>query len=149
MQIEHTGLVVKELDKELAFYRDGIGLKVIREAEVTAPAGGDHTALEGVRRRLVFLGNDENEHQLELIFYINPVSPAGTVLEHHQVNSIHLCFAVKNLQSHCEHLVRHGAKFLTPPRIIERPEKGDRVCLCYAQDPEGNWIEFKEEMSAK
>ena len=149
MQLEHTGLVVQDLDKQVAFYCEVIGLKVIREAEVTAPPGGDHTGLDGVRRKLVFLGDDRNEHQLELIYYIHPVSPTGNPLAHHQVNSVHLCFRTENLQSHYENLLCHGARFLTPPKLIARPQYGDRVCLCYAQDPEGNWIEFKEEMAAK
>ena len=149
MQLEHTGLVVQDLDKQVAFYCEVIGLKVIREAEVTAPPGGDHTGLDGVRRKLVFLGDDRNEHQLELIYYIHPVSPTGNPLAHHQVNSVHLCFRTENLQSHYENLLCHGARFLTPPKLIARPQYGDRVCLCYAQDPEGNWIEFKEEMTAK
>jgi catechol 2,3-dioxygenase-like lactoylglutathione lyase family enzyme len=149
MQLEHTGLVVQDLEKELAFYRDVIGLRVIRQAEVTAPPGGDHTQLDGVRRKLVFLGNDDNRHQLELILYINPVSPPGAPLAHHQINSVHLCFKTENLQSYYENLLRHGARFLSPPKLIDRPERGDHVWLCYAQDPEGNWIEFKEEMTAK
>jgi catechol 2,3-dioxygenase-like lactoylglutathione lyase family enzyme len=146
MQLEHTGLVVRDLDKQVAFYRDVIGLNVIREAEVTAPPGGDHTGIDGVRRKLVFLGNDNHEHQLELIYYINPVSPSGNPPAHHQVNSTHLCFKTENLQSYYEHLLRQGTRFLTPPKLIARPQQGDRVCLCYAQDPEGNWIEFKEEL---
>ena len=145
MQLEHTGLVVQGLDKQVAFYRDVIGLNVIREAEVTAPPGGDHTGIDGVRRKLVFLGHDRSQHQLELIYYIDPVSPAGNPLAHHQVNSIHLCFKTQNLQSCYQNLLRHRARFLTPPKLIDRPQQGDRVCLCYAQDPEGNWIEFTEE----
>jgi catechol 2,3-dioxygenase-like lactoylglutathione lyase family enzyme len=149
IELEHTGLVVQDLDKQLAFYRDVIGLKVVREAEVTAPPGGDHTGFDGVRRKLVFLGRDENEHQLELIYYIHPASPAGNPPDHHQINSMHLCFKAENLQSHYEHLLRNGVRFLKPPMVIERPLYKDRVCLCYAQDPEGNWIEFKEEMDAE
>jgi catechol 2,3-dioxygenase-like lactoylglutathione lyase family enzyme len=148
MQLEHTGLVVQDLQRQVAFYRDVIGLRVLRQAEVTAPPGGDHTGFDGVRRKLVFLGHDEHEHQLELVYYINPASPAGISVVHHQANSFHLCFKIENLQSHYDDLLRRGVRFLTPPKLIARPD-GHRVCLCYAQDPEGNWIEFKEETPAK
>jgi len=37
-------------------------------------------------------------------------------------------------------------RFLTPPKVVNRPESAP-VCLCYAQDPEGNWLEFKEVFS--
>ena len=149
MKLEHTGLVVQNLAKQVAFYRDVIGLKVIREAEVTAPPGGDHTAIQGVRRKLVFLGDDRSEHQLELIYYIDPLSPAGNPPAHHQIHSVHLCFKAEDLQHHYQNLLRQGARFLTPPKIIDLPQQGLRVCLCYAQDPEGNWIEFKEELRVK
>jgi catechol 2,3-dioxygenase-like lactoylglutathione lyase family enzyme len=142
MKLEHTGLVVKDLDRQMAFYCDVVGLKVVRESEAIAPPGGSHTGLDGVRRKLVFLGDDSGEHQLELVYYIDPISPAGNPLDHHQVGSIHICFKTENIQDCYENLLHHGVLFLTPPRFT----RGGAVCLCYAQDPEGNWIEFKEEL---
>ena len=145
MKIEHTGLVVKDLDKQLTFYRDVLGLKVIREGESIAPPGGDHTGINGVRRKLVFLGDDCGEHQLELVYYVDPASPPGNPLGQNQVGSIHLCFRTENLQNRYENLLQQGVRFLTPPRLTQ----GKRSCLCYAQDPEGNWIEFKEVLSGQ
>lgn len=149
MRIEHTGIVVKNLDKEVAFYRDVIGLRILREAEVSAPSGGDHTGLDGVRRKLVFLGDDRGEPQVELIYYIQPASPGANPAERHQINSAHLCFTTENLLGSYQDLLDRGVRFLTPPKLIDRPEQGNRVCLCYAQDPEGNWIEFKDDLVIK
>jgi extradiol dioxygenase family protein len=42
-------------------------------------------------------------------------------------------------------LLSKGVKFLTEPKVINRKEGGS-VCICYAQDPEGNWLEFLEEI---
>jgi lactoylglutathione lyase len=145
MKLEHTGLVVKDLDKQVAFYRDVVGLKVMRETEAIALPGGGHTGLDGARRKLVFLGDDYGEHQLELIYYIDPASPAGNPLDHHQVGSIHICFKTENIQDCYENLLQHGAPLLTPPRFA----RGGAVRLCYAQDPEGNWIEFKEDLTGQ
>ena len=145
--IDHTGLVVKDIEKQLAFYRDVIGLEVDHDKEVRAPGDGDHTGISNVHRRLIFLKDASGEPVLELIEYINPVSPGGQALDHHQVNSLHLCFKVENLEGIYEDFAEKGVRFLTPPKLINRPE-GDRVCLAYAQDPEGNWIEFKEVLGA-
>lgn len=145
MKLEHTGLVVQDLDKQLAFYRDIVGLKVIRELETMAPSSGSHTGLDGARRKLVFLGDGCGEHQLELIYYIDPASPTGIPLDHHQVGSIHICFKTENIQDRYKNLLHHGARCLTPPRFTQ----GGTVCLCYAQDPEGNWIEFKEDLTGQ
>lgn len=145
MKLEHTGLVVKNLDTQLAFYRDILGLKVTREAERTSPPSGSHTGVGGVRRKLVFLGDNSGGHQLELIHYIDPASPPGNPLGQNQVGSIHLCFETKNLLERYEELLQRGVQFLTPPRLTQ----GNRSRLCYAKDPEGNWIEFKEVLIGK
>ena len=143
---DHTGLVVKDIEKELVFYCDVLGLQVDHDRIVTAPEGGDHTGFPDVHRRLVFLKNAAGAPMFELISYINPESPEGHVLDHHQINSYHLCFNVENLEGIYKNLAEKGVRFLTPPKLIDRPV-GDRVCLAYAQDPEGNWIEFKEVLS--
>ena len=144
--LNHTGLVVQDIEKQVAFYRDVIGLRVVRDKEVVAPETGDHTGFPDVHRRLVFLGSDNGEHMLELIYYFNPPSPVGHQLEHHQVNSVHICFNVNNLDDIYIDLSEKGVRFFTPPKVINRPV-GGRVGICYAQDPEGNWLEFIEEFN--
>lgn len=142
--ISHTGVVVQDISASVAFYRDVIGLTVIREREVVAPQTGDHTGIPGVHRKLVFLGKPGGEHMLELIYYIDPPSPAGNSFDRHQVNAIHLCFNVEDLEDFYGALSAKGVQFLTTPKFINRKE-GGRVGICYAQDPEGNWLEFIEE----
>ena len=143
---DHLGLVVKDIEKQKTFYRDVLGLRVLHEREALAPPTGDHTNIPGVRRKLIFLGNAKGEELLELVYYIDPLSPSGQSLNPNQVNSIHLCFNVVNLQNNYRELSDKGVRFLTPPKVVNRPE-GAPVCLCYAQDPEGNWLEFKEVFS--
>jgi catechol 2,3-dioxygenase-like lactoylglutathione lyase family enzyme len=140
--MEHTGLVVKDLDKQLTFYRDTLGMKVIRESSSIAPPGGDHTGVSNARRKLVFLGTVREEHQLELIYYIDPQSPPKSAIGQNQVGSIHLCFKTDNVQDLYDDLLKQGIRFLTPPRVTQ----GNRSILCYGQDPEENWIEFKQEL---
>ena len=95
---DHTGLVVKDIEKELKFYCEDLGLQIDHDRIVTGPEGGDHTGFPGIRRRLVFLKNAAGLPMFELILYINPESPDGYILDHHQINSYHLCFNVENLQ---------------------------------------------------
>ena len=40
----HSGFVVKDIDKMVAFYRDLLGLTVLRDVDSKAPPEGDHTA---------------------------------------------------------------------------------------------------------
>ena len=141
----HVGLVVKDLEKQTAFYRDVLGLKVLHERETVAPPSGDHTNIPGALRKLVFLGDANGNELFELVYYVNPKSPDGQPPDRHQINAMHLCFDFQNLQQAYEQLSGKGVQFLTEPKVIDRPNEGP-VCLAYARDPEGNWLEFKDEL---
>jgi catechol 2,3-dioxygenase-like lactoylglutathione lyase family enzyme len=143
---DHVGLVVKDIEKQKNFYCDILGLRLLHEIETLPPPSGDHTNIPGVQRKLIFLGDHHGRELLELVYYTDPPSPMGQSLEPNQVNSIHLCFNMVNLQNHYKDLSDKGVRFLTSPKVINRPGAAP-VCLCYAQDPEGNWLEFKEALS--
>lgn len=144
--IGHTGLVVANIEKEVAFYRDVIGLTIVQEKNIVAPENGGHTAIPSVHRKLVFMGHPNSEHMLELVCYIDPPSPSGQPLDRHQINSIHISFNVSGLEKLYKDFLTKGVKFLTPPKLTHRKE-GGQARICYAQDPEGNWLEFIEEIT--
>ncbi len=136
----HTGLTVRDLDKMVRFYTEELGLKVLREVDSVAPPGGDHTGVPGARRRLVFVGL-ENDHQIELICYVDPPAEDGH-LDKHQLGFTHVCFRVADLRHSYESLTARGVRFATGPKY--RDIDGRKVGAVYAQDPEGNWLEFIE-----
>lgn len=138
----HSGFVVRDLDTVIAFYRDALGLEVVREVDSVAPPEGDHTGIPGARRKLVFVGKPDGGHLLELVHFIDPPSPEGH-LDRHQQGAAHVCFNVEGLEEFHGRLSRQGVRFLTPPRYRDTPD-GGRTGICYARDPEGNWLEFIE-----
>jgi catechol 2,3-dioxygenase-like lactoylglutathione lyase family enzyme len=140
----HTGFVVQDMENMVAFYRDTLGLKVVREVDSKAPPEGDHTGIPGAHRTLIFVGKPpEEKHVLELVHFINPPSPKGH-LARNQLGAAHLCFNVENLEKLHKDLSAKGLKFVTPPKFRAMPD-GSRRGICYAQDPEGNWLEFIQE----
>ena len=136
----HSGFVVRDMDKMVRFYRDSLGLTVIRESESIAPPEGDHTGIPGAHRALVFVGREGAEHVLELVHFIDPPSPEGH-LERNQLGAAHVCFNVEDLERLHSRLKAEGIEFVTEPKFRELPEGGRRG-ICYAKDPEGNWLEF-------
>ena len=138
----HTGFVVDDLEAMVRFYRDTLGLSVIRERDSQAPPEGDHTGIPGAHRYLVFVGKPEGSHVLELVHYIDPPSPRGH-LTNHQLGSAHVAFNVQDLAGLYEQLLAAGVRFVTPP-LREVVSDGRTVNICYGEDPEGNWLEFIE-----
>ena len=135
----HSGFVVRDLDKMVSFYRDDLGLTIDREIDSKAPTEGDHTGIPGAHRTLIFVGTG-GEHALELVYYVEPESPKGH-LDRNQLGATHICFNVSDIEQLYEKLKEKGVKFVTPP-VMKTNSDGSKRGICYCQDPEGNWLEF-------
>jgi lactoylglutathione lyase len=100
MHYLHTMVRVTDLEASLYFYRDALGLEVLRTKEV--PSG---------RFTLVFLAAPgDSQAQIELTYNWDPEAlQAGR-------NFGHLAYAVENIYSTCERLQQHGVTILRPPR---------------------------------
>ena len=100
MRYLHTMVRVTDLEASLYFYRDALGLEVLRTKEV--PSG---------RFTLVFLAAPgDSQAQVELTYNWDPEAlRAGR-------NFGHLAYAVENIYSTCERLQQHGVTILRPPR---------------------------------
>ena len=135
----HTGIVVQDLERMVHFYTEELNLKILSEVDSLAPPEGDHTGVPGARRKLVFIGFD-HDHQIELVHYIDP--PAGDgFLDKHQLGAMHICFIVDDLPRLYDDLSAKGIQFATELKYKVSPD-GRKTGVVYAQDPEGNWLEF-------
>lgn len=100
MRYLHTMVRVTDLDASLKFYRDALGLEVLRSKEV--PSG---------RFTLVFLAAPgDGSAQVELTYNWDPEVLQGGR------NFGHLAYAVDNIYDTCERLQQHGVTILRPPR---------------------------------
>ena len=100
MRYLHTMVRVTDLDASLKFYRDALGLEVLRSKE--GPAG---------RFTLVFLAAPgDSSAQVELTYNWDPEALQGGR------NFGHLAYAVENIYATCERLQQHGVTILRPPR---------------------------------
>ena len=100
MRYLHTMVRVTDLEASLRFYRDALGLEVLRSKEV--PSG---------RFTLVFLAAPgDSQAQVELTYNWDPETLQGGR------NFGHLAYAVDNIYDTCERLQQHGVTILRPPR---------------------------------
>ena len=135
----HTGLVVDDLEAMVEFYKDSFGLRVLLEFDSVAPPDGNHTGIPNSRRRLVFLGLEDQTHQLELVKYLDPPAKSGH-LDKIQLGAMHICFNVDDIAATYQNL-QPDVRFVTEPKW-SRSAAGDKIGVVYGQDPEGNWFEL-------
>ena len=123
MKYLHTMVRVSDLDASLAFYRDALGLEVIRQRE--EPKG---------RFTLVFLAAPgDTDAQVELTYNWDPEAYTGGR------NFGHLAYRVDDIYALCQHLMECGVVINRPPRdgymaFVHSPD-GISVELLQAGDP--------------
>jgi lactoylglutathione lyase len=100
MKYLHTMVRVTDLKASLQFYRDALGLEVVKERE---HAQGRFT--------LVYLAAPgDHDAQIELTYNWDPEEYAGGR------NFGHVAFAVDDIYAVCERLMKHGVTINRPPR---------------------------------
>ena len=130
-RLNHVAIVVPDLEKATARYRDWLG------AEVSAP---QNLPEHGVTVVFVLLPNSK----VELLHPYGDKSPIAGFLEKNPSGGIHhLCFEVADIGSAAEALVRDGARVLGDgrPRIGAH---GLPVLFLHPKDFDGTLIELEE-----
>ncbi len=142
--MNHTGFVVSDMERSLAFYRDLLGLEVERDQILEGDFISEVVGYPDARLHIVYLGMGDMRHSVELIQYFNPPGDTVNLPERHQVGASHLGVMVDDLDAFYETLSAQGVQFVNPPAtrpnaVYPAASKG-----CYMQDPDGNWLELLE-----
>lgn len=143
--IFHVGFVVRDLDASIAFYTDGLGLRLrhrqIQDNDYTRALVG----YENARLRIAQLQLPEGDpppsgHVLELIEYEEPQGgPADP--ERNTMGAGHLAFLVDDIEAMTAKLAALGAAPLGAPcEITEGINKGGKAV--YLHDPDGATLEL-------
>jgi len=145
--IYHTGFVVSDMDRSLAFYRDLLGMEVERELAIEGEFFEQVHGYPNTKGRLVFLGLGDGRHSLQLIQYVSPAGGRVAPVERNSVGATHLGVIVDDAESAYADLSARGVKFVNPPAFTEATPWDLRAC--YFQDPDGNWIELVERVPSR
>ena len=138
----HVGLTVSDIERSIEFYRDTLGMTLIRRRpSVTAAYVAQQTGYEGVELGVASFKVSEGSRQsLELVQYTNRPSPAADPATN-RAGSSHLCLLVEDLRACYEDLLARGVHFVSEPvTITEGPNQGGLVI--YMRDPDGYTLEL-------
>jgi len=137
--IRHIGIVVSDLQPVLHFYRDLLGLKVVKKRNEYGKYIDKISSLKNVKVTTIKLCT-ENGSLVELLYYHTPPKKVIAKKEIYKIGFSHIAFTVENLDTEYKRLLKAGVQFNSTPQIS--PDGYAKVTFC--RDPEGNFIELVE-----
>ena len=143
--MNHTGFVVSDMERSLAFYQEVLGLKEERNAVLEGEFISQMLGYPGLKIHIVYLGNGDMRHSVELLQYLDPAGNPVMSTNRNDVGATHLGVIVDDLDSVYAELSAKGVRILGPPAVREGdPPYPWARKACMVQDPDGNWLEFLE-----
>lgn len=140
--IRHVGIVVSDLEKSLHFYRDVLGLKIVKMMDESGDYIDNMSALKNVKVTTVKMaagdGDLEAGNLIELLHYQSHPRKRDNSAEICAIGISHVAFTVDDLEYEYERLKNHNVFFNAPPQLS--PDGYAKVTFC--KDPDGNFIEL-------
>ena len=134
----HVGLCVRDLQRSLRFFCDGLGFEPAEGFELDSEAApGLERSLEvpgPVRIVSQFIQNDTMK--IELLHFVSPDVGGTPSAVRNQVGLTHLSFYVDDLDAATKHLVDCGAT------VIEETRASPGIDLLFLADPDGVRVEL-------
>ena len=144
IKCHHHGFTVSDAERSITFYRDLLGLELVRVSERRdLPSYDRMLGHDNVVLKVAILCHPVNDFILELVEYKNPVGRKRE-LDNPFIGSSHLAFEVDDVDV-VYALLRHaGYDAINPPVDVER----DGIAVAramYGLDPDGISIEIFQE----
>ena len=146
VKCHHHGFTVSDVERSLAFYRDLLGLELIRVSERrNLPSYDRIIGHENVELKVAILQHPVGNFILELVEYEQPKGQTRA-LDNPFVGSSHLAFEVEDVDEVYTSLEAAGFGAINPPVDVERDEVVVARAM-YALDPDGISIEIFQEFA--
>lgn len=143
MKFRHTGIVVTDLDSMIHFYRDLLGLKIIKRTDekdrfIERVCGVKDAGLTTVKMAA------QDGDIIELLYYRSHLSgrSSGKI---YRPGLSHIAFTVDDVEAVYQTLSNAGVRFKSAPSI----SVDHRARVVFCQDFQGNFIELVEELKPK
>jgi catechol 2,3-dioxygenase-like lactoylglutathione lyase family enzyme len=139
-RLTHIGVCVRDLDRSVIFYRDGLGFDEVGRFEAKETATARLLDIPGIERLdLIYLQRDG--FRIELLGYgAHQVAGDGRPRPMDQLGLTHLSFSVNDPQAFAARIEAHGGRLLAERSVVF--SGGNQGLM--AVDPDGNLIELVE-----
>ena len=136
--IRHSGIVVNDLDVSLHFYKELLGLKIIKQMDESGCYIDNILGLQAVKVTTVKMAVPDGQ-MIELLKYHAPESEQNN-RRIYDIGLTHIAFTVDDLDREYDRLKGQEVPFNFPPQLS--PDGYAKVTFCRA--PEGTFIELVE-----
>lgn len=141
-RLEHVAVSVADLDRSIAFYRDLLGLELVRTIEPREDEKlGTIAGLNGAQARIAHMRFGTNT--IELFEYVRPRGRLVGDRTQADLGCSHIGFRSDDARADCARLRSRGVKFLSEP-VEFRPG----VWVAYFRGPDGEVCELREDPEA-
>ena len=137
-EVRHVGIVVKNMENSLKFYRDILGFEIIRDMDEHGGYIDNMLSLDDVHVRTVKLSAGMGNTLIELLDFKSHND--NEVRNFYTIGASHVALTVDNLDDLYKHLSENNVKFNAPPQ--KSPDGLVKVTFC--NDPDGTPIELVE-----
>ena len=138
-EMRHVGIVVSDIEKNLQFWRDIMGLKVVADSWEKGEFIDTVQHLERVKLHMIKL-TAPDDSMVELLKDDSHPTPPPERNRLCDRGIRHIAFTVDDIQKSWDILHTHGCEVLNDP--VTAPD--GKAKLFFARDPEGNLLEIVE-----
>lgn len=139
--INHVGVSVANLDRSIGFYRDLLGMDVVKQRPFSGEQYESILGLQGAEGRLALL--QAGNMRLELFEFSHPSPKPGDSIRPVCDHGItHFCIEVNDVEDSYARLKAAGVSFHCPPLEFATGK------ATYGRDPDGNVFELLERAPA-
>jgi catechol 2,3-dioxygenase-like lactoylglutathione lyase family enzyme len=138
--VRHVGVVVSDMERSLQFYRELLGLSVVKDMEEYGQYADTLLGLPRVRVRTVKLAALGGPTLIELLHFRSHPRSAPAAREVCAVGPTHVALTVTDVDDVYLRLTGKHVPFVAPPQ--RSPDGYAKVTFC--RDPDGTLIELVE-----
>ena len=142
LNIRHTGIVVRDLESSLDFYRDLLGLSVWKREKEEGAFIENVVNIPGVCLEWVKLKAPGGSLVELLQYHSHPDSQPLEDQASNRLGCSHIALTVDNLDLIYQQLCEHGSHCKSSPQI----SPDGKVKMLYCHDPDGTILELVEEL---